>query len=315
MLVVMMLSVFTAAGSAQEQINDSDFEVHVEDPAYTGQGPVVAIDEGHENFHSASGRYKPFADLLRSDGYSVISLNSGFVSGAFDAIDVLVISNALPDDDDDPTLPAFTEDECEALYEWVRSGGSLLFIADHAPFGSSAEVLAKRFGVEFGKGWAFDTPDGGAVTSHLEFSRENGLLGDHTIMDGRSEGEQIRLVKAFTGQSLTVPAGAVSLMKFSRGAREAATREDVQTEKEAWQTEESRGTYGSRSVSVEGRAQGIAMKAGKGRVVILGEASMMSAQLVRFPDGREIRFGMNVPGNDNRQFALNVMHWLSGLLD
>jgi hypothetical protein len=26
------------------------------------------------------------------------------------------------------------------------------------------------------------------------------------------------------------------------------------------------------------------------------------------------KFGMNIPGNDNRQFALNLMHWLSGLL-
>jgi hypothetical protein len=24
--------------------------------------------------------------------------------------------------------------------------------------------------------------------------------------------------------------------------------------------------------------------------------------------------GMNVPGTDDRQYALNVMHWLSGLL-
>jgi len=24
--------------------------------------------------------------------------------------------------------------------------------------------------------------------------------------------------------------------------------------------------------------------------------------------------GMNVPGNDNKQYALNVMHWLSDLL-
>ncbi len=29
---------------------------------------------------------------------------------------------------------------------------------------------------------------------------------------------------------------------------------------------------------------------------------------------RETRFGMNVPGNDDRQFALNALHWLSGLL-
>jgi hypothetical protein len=24
--------------------------------------------------------------------------------------------------------------------------------------------------------------------------------------------------------------------------------------------------------------------------------------------------GMNVPGNDNKQYALNLMHWLSGIL-
>ena len=37
---------------------------------------------------------------------------------------------------------------------------------------------------------------------------------------------------------------------------------------------------------------------------------MLSAQ-VNGP--QRIRMGMNVPGTDNRQFALNIMHWLSGL--
>jgi hypothetical protein len=26
------------------------------------------------------------------------------------------------------------------------------------------------------------------------------------------------------------------------------------------------------------------------------------------------RIGMNLPGNDNRQLALNIMHWVSGRL-
>jgi hypothetical protein len=42
----------------------------------------------------------------------------------------------------------------------------------------------------------------------------------------------------------------------------------------------------------------------------MGEAAELSAQLI----GNE-RFGMNVPGLDNRQMALNIMHWLSGLLE
>ena len=48
-----------------------------------------------------------------------------------------------------------------------------------------------------------------------------------------------------------------------------------------------------------------------------GEATLSSAEMIRTPEGdraRDMRIGMNVPGNDNRQFALNVLHWLSGLL-
>jgi hypothetical protein len=50
----------------------------------------------------------------------------------------------------------------------------------------------------------------------------------------------------------------------------------------------------------------------QGRVVVLGEAAELSAQIVGL--GGE-KFGMNVPGLDNRQMALNIMHWLSGLLE
>jgi hypothetical protein len=46
-------------------------------------------------------------------------------------------------------------------------------------------------------------------------------------------------------------------------------------------------------------------------VVVQGEAAMLSAQI----SGAEKHpMGMNVPGSDNKQYALNLMHWLSGLL-
>lgn len=51
---------------------------------------------------------------------------------------------------------------------------------------------------------------------------------------------------------------------------------------------------------------------GKGRVVVLGEAAMLTAQVFR-PPGLMIRLGMEYPGSDNRQLALNIMHGLSGL--
>ena len=40
--------------------------------------------------------------------------------------------------------------------DWVKSGGALLLIADHAPFGGAAAALASRFGVDMSKGYTFD---------------------------------------------------------------------------------------------------------------------------------------------------------------
>ena len=55
-----------------------------------------------------------------------------------------------------------------------------------------------------------------------------------------------------------------------------------------------------------GQAQGLAFHFGKGRVVVLGEGAMVTAQVEhRRP------YGMNTPDNDNRQFVLNLMYWLS----
>jgi hypothetical protein len=62
-----------------------------------------------------------------------------------------------------------------------------------------------------------------------------------------------------------------------------------------------------------GRAQGIALKDGRGRVVVMGDAADLAAQLFGVDPPRKI--GMNVPGCDNRQFALNIVHWLSGLIE
>jgi hypothetical protein len=63
--------------------------------------------------------------------------------------------------------------------------------------------------------------------------------------------------------------------------------------------------------SAAGRAQGVAFSLGRGRVVVMGEAAELSAQVF----GADEKFGMNVPGIDNRQMAINIMHWLSRLLE
>jgi hypothetical protein len=294
-----------------QQVVDPDFTAGVESAAYGANGPVIAIDEAHGNLHTAGGQYQPFTELLTRDGYRVRSATGVFAPGAFEGIDVLVVANASAHN---LTDAAFTDPECDALRDWVREGGALLLIADHEPFGTSAATLARRFGVTMGTGRAFE-PTATSITTQFTFSRDNNRLGTHPILRGRGPSEEVRTVRTFTGQSLIAPDGATPLLLLSPNAREAATTAELDKEGAARMGLANAGTYGSYSYAVGGRNQGLAMPFGRGRLVVLGEAALFSAQLIRFADGRETRIGMNVPGNDDRQFALNVLHWLSGLLN
>jgi hypothetical protein len=55
-----------SGGLFSQQVADTGFNPVIVRPEYAmGKGPVVLIDEGHNNFHTADGRYLPFARLLR----------------------------------------------------------------------------------------------------------------------------------------------------------------------------------------------------------------------------------------------------------
>lgn len=320
-LIVVLLLCISRRTVAQQQIVDPDFQTSIKKPAYKSGGPTVAIDEAHDNFHTMSGQYSPLGALLRNDGYRVIASAVPFEAKELAGIRVLVVANARDLKailDGDISRPAFTDHECDVLIEWVRAGGSLLLIADHAPYGNAADSLARRFAITMGKGWVFDREPTGGITTQLDFSRQNGLLGMHSIIRGRNGSESVRMVRAFTGQSLTVPSGATILMKLSPSARDAATPADMDAEDVAARNADSaKQAYGSRSSSAAGRAQGLAMQFGKGRLVVLGEAALLSAQVIRYagPPAHDMKIGMNTPGNDDRQFSLNIFHWLSGLLN
>jgi hypothetical protein len=319
-LVVLTTCLLVCTWMFGQQVADPNFDASVKNPAYTSEHPKVMIDEAHRNFHTAAGRYRAFAELLRHDGYEVVSGTKPFAAESLAGVRVLVIANALGGEANagtDTSVPAFTAEECEAVAKWVRGGGSLLLISDHTPFGMAAENLGTAVGVQMGKGFVMSldakTTDGEEPT-RLLFSRENGLLGEHAIMRGRNDAEKINRVVAFTGQSLSVPEGAVALMKLAPAALEAPSRSEARALYEDASKAESSHTplQTKHGASTKG-AQGIAFRLGKGRVVVLGEAAMMSAQVVG-PKG-EGKMGMNAPGNDDRQFALNTLHWLSGLLN
>ena len=95
-------------------------------------------------------------------------------------------------------------------------------------------------------------------------------------------------MQTFTGQSLDGPPDAAILLQLPRGTVE---------------TVEDHGTFRE---TPAGAAQGLAFDYGQGRVVVLGEAAMLTAQVAeRQP------FGMQSPRCDNVAFARNVLRWLS----
>lgn len=297
------------ACDAKRQTADLDFDTSVPEPAFSGNGPRVLFDEAHKNIHKADGLYEPFANLIRNDGYQVTQNRSALSTASLKGCNILVIGNALGTNDSNDSS-AFTWEECEVVKTWVEAGGALLLITDHAPTGSAAERLGHMFDVTMSKGFTEDSLnyDGHSGDfSQLLFTRENGLLADHPITNGRNERERVDRVMSFTGQSLQGSDPAHAILRLGPTA---VDRPPTITVERSGGDVRVHIEYGD-PVPATGRAQMLAFQFGNGRVVIMGEAAMLTAQI----DGRTKQpFGMNMAGTDNRQLALNIMHWLSGLL-
>jgi hypothetical protein len=294
----------------REQAYDRSFDSRVAEPTYRAEGPVVLFDEGHLNTHTTGEGYKPFADLVRSDGYTLRILKAPMTEAALKGVSVVVIALAQGANDTNDDA-AYADEEAAVVEAWVRNGGSLLLITDHWPYGVAVSSLARRFDVGMGGGLVEDPgyhdPQRGA--SHLVFSEENGLLRDHPIVRGRNPSERVRKILTFTGQSLQIHATAAytpflalsnAAIEYPPGpARAERDGGDVRVHMEYREP-----------VSAAGKAQGVALEVDAGRVVVLGEAGMLRAQR----DRNGVRVGMNVSGYDNRQLALNLLHWLSRVL-
>ena len=133
---ILLMSPELALGRAREPLMIAARSTARKPMAAKGRLEAVFLDEAHHNFHTATGRYKPFADLIGSDGYQVTPNKQTFSKETLKGCDVLVISNALGAaamGSPEASNPAFTEDECDAVRDWVRAGGNLLLIADHTP--------------------------------------------------------------------------------------------------------------------------------------------------------------------------------------
>jgi hypothetical protein len=287
---------------------DPTFNTIIDTPVYSQLGPVVLFDEGHLNTHTATDGYKPFADLVRNDGYRWNTVRGRFTREILESASILVV--VLPrgsnDSNDDP---AFSDEECSTVAEWVREGGSLLLITDHWPYGASAATLGEQFQIKMSAGMTEDPKhcDDELGDSHIVFSKANGLLGTHPITMGRTQSEQLNRVLTFTGQSIQGPHDAIPFLLLSDDAIDRPPAAPVVRKTDGNIQVEMQ--YGS-PVPANGKAQGLALEVEKGRIVVLAEAGMLRAKRER--NGRLV--GMNRLDYDNRQLALNIVHWLSRLL-
>lgn len=288
--------------SLGQEITDQDSDLKIARPAYTKKRPKVLFDEAHFNVLTSGGRYKRFADLITNDGYRVIPNREKFQEKTLKGHYILVIVSALGANRDtnpqEAGNPAFTERESDAVQDWVRRGGNLLLVADHEPTGAAAQNLARRFGVDLRNGSAMES----SRANHLIgcpgcifFTRTNGLLGEHPITTGRDMSERVPGVMTGVGLSLKGADGSATILKL------ADTVFDQLASGE--------------KIPATGRAQAVAFKFGKGRVVVIGEAAVISGQATGRPGTNIDRWGRHNLGIDARQFALNILHWLSGLLN
>jgi hypothetical protein len=313
----------TATSASAQQVADSAFHYAGLEPAFELEtGPRVCIDSGHHNFHTLDGRYLAFGTLLRDDGYRVQGHAGDFTSESLSACDVMVIANATAEANAEdwsyPHASAFAADEITSLVSWVREGGSLLLIVDHSPWPGANGGLGVLLGADMFDGYVgtaiFGQLDeealrGGAEVYNVSVEQlreaigEPGQLGDHPILKGRNARETVTSVTTFTGHAYHPSAGMEPLLVLRDDALGVAPLRMNLPETEAEE--------GPR-FPIGGWLQGGAARVGQGRVVVLAEAAMCTAQLA---GPQRAPMGMSNPlAPQNAQFCLNVVHWLSGLL-
>jgi hypothetical protein len=152
--------------------------------------------------------------------------------------------------------------------------------------------------VRFQNGFAQDAAGNGTLT----FRRSDGSLASSAVTNGRDATERVDTVMTFTGQAFRVDPGvkAEALLVLPAGSQLLLTEVAFQF---------SQKTPRIPAVHL---LQGALVHHGRGKVAFLGEAAMLTAQLAG-PNKQPM--GMNVPGaRDNARFALNLLHWLSGVL-
>jgi len=299
LLIKFFVFAFCAVGLLQtakgQQVADMDYSPPYFTPQYAkNKGPIIVIDEAHNNGHTLTGRYAPFAKVLRTDGYVLQRGMKHFSKKSLAGIKILVIANAINEANlqnwELPTPSAFTKDEIDAVSDWVKNGGSLFLIADHMPYAGANADLALAFGFAFLNGFAINPETFKAGSADI-FNKADGTF----VTRGLRGLDDVQRVASFAGQGFSIPDNAVSILNLDR-------RFKILLPEVAWKFD--RNTI---RMSGKGKSQGAYVPFGNGRIVVFGEAAMFTAQIA---NGR-YKAGMNTPeGAENYKLLLSLVHWL-----
>ncbi len=297
-LTSVALLIMTVFAYSQPRI-DTDFRVEVGNPYFKdGLSPKVLIDESHNNLHKKEGGLHAFTRMMEDDGAKVHSNDTTFSSTLLKGYNILIIVNALHDSNignwQNPCPSAFTKEEIEAVELFVKNGGSLLLVADHMPYGGAAEEIGKAFGVKWNNGFVIRQ---GQHWPPSEFDRSSNTLLDSPVTVDSDYTKRVSHIASFTGSAFKPPKRAQSFMVYDDS--HMVLMPDV-----AWQFSKK-----TKKENSEGWVQGACLKYGNGKIVFLGEAAMITAQL----GDHDHKVGMNNPKDapENPQLALNIFRYLA----
>lgn len=297
LILKLLLLIIVPLQTFSQQIPDTSFAFPIKKAKHLrNKGPMIFIDQAHNNFHTRKGGFWPFGKLLTEDGYRVSDLEKPVVSTeALESCKILVIANALDAQNSDkwivPTPSAFSEAEIKIISDWVKNGGSLLLIADHMPFAGAAFDLGKSFGFDFVNGFAFTRAQSWPPSV---FSKKDNTLLKTPITEGANAFERIDSVATFTGSAFKAPKEAIPVFVFL-------------DEHYSLQPDTAWCFNNAPKINLEGYCQGAIRTFGKGKVAVFGEAAMFTAQIVN----GNFNVGFNSEtAPQNAQFVLNLIHWL-----
>lgn len=280
----------------QTQQPDYSFNPKISEVSYPkNEGSVIYIDGGHNNIHTLDDRLYSTGNLLKQDGYKVVSYNEKVEIDKLRECKIFIIVNALNEKNvsgwDSPTYPAFSDQEISEIKQWVAEGGSLMLVADHMPFPGAVYNLAKEFGFEFENGHAVKKTNGADM-----FCRQSNTLHENIITNGKNDSQKIDSIITFSGSAFKIPDDAEQILEFD-------SLWVTYNPQEAWNYDNIE------PIPIKGFSQGAFKSFGKGRVAVFGEAMMFTAQLglgLSF-----VKIGMNSPHcPNNYKLLLNTIRWL-----